>query len=35
VNERFVALQDRNFELQKSRILLLRATGELENWVNQ
>ena len=35
VNERFVALQDTNFELQKSRILLLRATGELENWVNQ
>jgi len=35
VNERYVALQDANFELEKSRILLLRATGELENWLNK
>jgi outer membrane protein len=32
-NERFSALQDANFELERARITLLRATGELENWV--
>jgi outer membrane protein TolC len=32
-NERFSALQDANFELERVRITLLRATGELENWV--
>jgi outer membrane protein TolC len=33
VNERYDALQDTNFELQRARISLLRATGELEAWV--
>lgn len=32
-SERFNALQDANFELERVRISLLRATGELENWV--
>ncbi len=32
-NERYDALQDANFELQRARIQLLRATGELEAWV--
>jgi len=32
-NERYDALQDTNFELQRARISLLRATGELEAWV--
>jgi outer membrane protein TolC len=31
-NERYDALQDTNFELQRARISLLRATGELEAW---
>jgi outer membrane protein len=31
-NEHFSALQDANFELERARITLLRATGELENW---
>ena len=33
INERYDALQDANFELQRARISLLRATGELEAWV--
>jgi outer membrane protein TolC len=33
VNERYDALQDANFELQRTRIALLRATGDLESWV--
>lgn len=33
LNERYLALQDAAFELQKGRIMLLRATGELENWI--
>jgi hypothetical protein len=33
VNERFNNLQDTNFELQKARIALLRATGDLAGWV--
>jgi outer membrane protein TolC len=33
VNERYDALQDTNFELQRARISLLHATGELEDWV--
>jgi outer membrane protein TolC len=33
VNERYDALADTNFELQRARISLLRATGELEDWV--
>lgn len=32
-NQRYDALQDANFELQRGRIALLRATGELEAWV--
>jgi hypothetical protein len=32
-NEHYDALQDTNFELQRARISLLRATGELEAWV--
>jgi outer membrane protein TolC len=32
-NERYDTLQDTNFELQRARISLLRATGELEAWV--
>ena len=32
-NEQYDALQDTNFELQRARISLLRATGELEAWV--
>jgi outer membrane protein TolC len=31
-NERFNALQDANFELERARIALLRATGQLESW---
>jgi outer membrane protein len=32
-NERYDSLQDANFALERARIALLRATGELENWV--
>ncbi len=32
-NERYHALQSANFELQRAKIDLLRATGELEDWV--
>jgi outer membrane protein TolC len=32
-NERYEELQDANFELQRARISLLRATGELDSWV--
>jgi outer membrane protein len=31
--ERFNALQDANFQVERARIALLRATGELESWV--
>ena len=33
VNERYNSLQDANFELERARITLLRATGELEAWI--
>lgn len=33
VNERYNSLQDANFELQRARITLLRATGDLQSWV--
>ena len=33
LNDRYNSLQDANFELERARITLLRATGELENWV--
>jgi outer membrane protein TolC len=33
MNERYDALQDENFELQRARISLLRVTGELASWV--
>jgi len=32
VNERYNSLQDANFELERARITLLRATGELASW---
>jgi hypothetical protein len=32
-SERFIALQDVTFELERSQVSLLRATGELETWV--
>jgi outer membrane protein TolC len=32
-SERFIALQDVTFELERSQIALLRATGDLEAWV--
>lgn len=31
-SERFIALQDVTFELERSQISLLRATGDLEGW---
>jgi outer membrane protein TolC len=30
--ERFISFQDVSFELERSQVQLLRATGELENW---
>jgi outer membrane protein TolC len=33
LNERYNSLQDANFELQRARVALLRATGELESWL--
>ncbi len=33
--ERYDALQDANFELQRARITLLRVTGELEAWAGK
>jgi outer membrane protein TolC len=32
-NERYDSLQDTNFELERARISLLRATGDLADWV--
>jgi outer membrane protein TolC len=32
-NERYNQLQDANFELERGRIELLRATGDLESWL--
>jgi outer membrane protein TolC len=31
-SERFIALQDVSFELERSQVALLRATGDLESW---
>ena len=31
--ERYNSLQDANFQLERARITLLRATGELESWI--
>jgi outer membrane protein TolC len=31
-NERFITLQDVTFELERSQIALMRATGDLETW---
>ena len=31
-SERFIALQDVSFELERSQVGLMRATGELERW---
>jgi hypothetical protein len=33
LSERFISLQDVNFELQRAQIGLLRSTGELEKWL--
>jgi outer membrane protein TolC len=35
VAEKYDALQDANFELLRARVALLRATGDLQAWVNQ
>lgn len=32
-NDRFSSLQDANFELERARVTLLRATGQIEDWV--
>jgi outer membrane protein len=32
-SERFITLQDVTFELERSQVALLRATGDLEHWV--
>jgi outer membrane protein TolC len=32
-SERYIALQDVTFELERSQITLMRATGDLESWV--
>jgi outer membrane protein TolC len=32
LSERFIALQDVTFELQRAELGLMRATGDLENW---
>jgi hypothetical protein len=32
-SERFIALQDVIFELERSQIGVLRSTGDLEKWV--
>ncbi len=34
LSERYFTLQDTTFELERARIGLLRATGELEKWIN-
>jgi hypothetical protein len=31
-SERFITLQDVTFELERSQIALMRATGDLETW---
>ncbi len=31
-SERFITLQDVTFELERSQVALMRATGELESW---
>jgi outer membrane protein TolC len=31
-SERFISLQDVTFELERSQVALLRATGDLESW---
>jgi outer membrane protein len=35
LSEKYNALQDANFELLRARVGLLRATGELQSWVDQ
>jgi outer membrane protein TolC len=32
VSERFIALQDVTFELERTQVSLMRATGDLESW---
>lgn len=33
-SERYIALQDMTFELQRARVGLMRSTGDLEKWIN-
>jgi hypothetical protein len=33
-SERYIALQDTTFELQRARVGLMRSTGDLEKWIN-
>ena len=35
LSEKYDSLQDANFELLRGRVSLLRATGELQSWVDQ
>jgi outer membrane protein TolC len=35
LSEKYNALQDANFELLRGRVGLMRATGELDSWVDQ
>ena len=35
LSEKYNALQDANFELIRTRVVLLRTTGELQSWVDQ
>jgi outer membrane protein TolC len=35
LSAKYNALQDANFELVRARVGLLRATGELQSWVDQ
>jgi outer membrane protein TolC len=32
-SERYLALQDTTFELQRAQVGLMRSTGELEKWI--
>jgi outer membrane protein TolC len=34
LSERYIALQDTTFELERARVGLMRSTGDLEKWIN-
>ena len=34
-SEKFIALQNANFEVLRARVALLRASGEMDSWVQQ